>query len=63
MAPNDYTYLKGLLRECETNPDLTLFLMDEAAQGEPWIQIPLGEDPTKDGFLILHDDGWFIQRD
>ena len=58
-----YQYLSKVVHEVESNPDLTLFLMDVAEPGCPFIKIPLGEDVKKDGFLVIHDDGWFIDKE
>lgn len=63
MGPLEYNSLVSRIHESEENPDLTLFLMDIADAGSPFVEIPLGEDIRKDGRLIIHADGWFIDKD
>jgi hypothetical protein len=60
MGEHEFHKLKEHLQEMETNPDLTLFLMDYAKEDMPYIKVPLGDNPFFDGFLILYHDGWFI---
>ena len=63
MTKEDFEAIKVILEDCETNPDNTLFLYNVADSTSPFVKIPLGEDPKKDGFLVLHEDGWFIDYD
>ena len=63
LGPVDYRELTKVLQDVETNPDNTLFLMNEAQEGDPWIQIPLGDSKIFNGYLIMTSDGWFIHRD
>jgi len=62
MGPYEFDALRLILQECETNPDKTLFLMDNSEPGCPYIEVPLGDDYKKDGKLIIHADGWFIDK-
>lgn len=58
----DYQHLVSVLQEIDTNPDKMLFLYDEAEPGSPFVKIPLGEGGGVDGYLIVHPEGWFIDR-
>lgn len=62
MGPYEYKQLEEAVRKCEIDPDVTLFLMDESDATEPYLKIPLGDNPFFDGYLILHEEGWFIHR-
>ena len=62
MSEQEFYALRKVMEEMETNPDKTLFLMDIADPGSPYIEVPLGDDIQKDGFLVIHSQGWFIDK-
>lgn len=62
MGPNEYRELHKKLLECEVNPDLTLFMLDDAEPGSPFVKIPMGDSPHFDGWLVIHETGWFIDK-
>jgi len=58
MNSQDLCTLRAICQEVETNPDKTLFLIDNSEPGCPYVEIPL----DKDGKLIIFAGGWFIDK-